>query len=120
MEDCSRSWKLKKNPACRQIKTYCYEGWPDKHSLKDAIKPYHLAVQGRTLCYTEHVAKSIQDHHALLHVFRIPQEDPCRTPGDCKMPGARHELCVVARNKQRDPGPTATMQDMRATQRQQS
>ena len=28
------------DPVCRQIKTYCYEGWPDKHLLKDAIKPY--------------------------------------------------------------------------------
>ena len=28
------------DPVCRQFKTYCYEGWPDKHSVKDAIKPY--------------------------------------------------------------------------------
>jgi len=28
------------DPVCRQIETYCYEGWPDKHLLKDAIKPY--------------------------------------------------------------------------------
>ena len=24
----------------RQIKTYCSEGWPDKHSVSDAMKPY--------------------------------------------------------------------------------
>ncbi|XP_078357457.1 uncharacterized protein LOC144642365 [Oculina patagonica] len=28
------------DPVCRQIKVYCYEGWPDKHSLNDAMKPY--------------------------------------------------------------------------------
>ena len=28
------------DPVCRQIKTYCSEGWPDKHSVKDAMKPY--------------------------------------------------------------------------------
>ena len=25
---------------CRQIKTYCSGGWPDKHSVNDAMKPY--------------------------------------------------------------------------------
>ena len=25
---------------CRQIKTYCSEGWPDKHSVNDAMIPY--------------------------------------------------------------------------------
>ena len=28
------------DPVCRQIKTYCSEGWPDKHSVNDAMKPY--------------------------------------------------------------------------------
>ena len=28
------------DPVCSQIKLYCYEGWPDKYSLKDALKPY--------------------------------------------------------------------------------
>ena len=28
------------DPVCRQIKTYCSEGWPDKHSVNDTIKPY--------------------------------------------------------------------------------
>ena len=28
------------DPVCSQIKVYCYEGWPDKYSLKDALKPY--------------------------------------------------------------------------------
>ena len=28
------------DPVCRQFKTYCCEGWPDEHSIKDAIKPY--------------------------------------------------------------------------------
>ena len=27
-------------PVGRQIKTYCSEGWPDKHSVNDAMKPY--------------------------------------------------------------------------------
>ena len=26
--------------ACRPIKVYCCECWPDKHSLNDAMKPY--------------------------------------------------------------------------------
>ena len=25
---------------CRQIKTYCSEGWPEKHSVNNAMKPY--------------------------------------------------------------------------------
>lgn len=25
---------------CRQIKVYCFEGWPDKYSLNDAMRPY--------------------------------------------------------------------------------
>jgi len=29
-----------KDPVCRQIKVYCHEGWPDKYSLNDAVKPY--------------------------------------------------------------------------------
>ena len=28
------------DPVCRQIKIYCSEGWPDKHSVNDAMKPY--------------------------------------------------------------------------------
>ena len=28
------------DPVGRQIKTYCSEGWPDKHSVNDAMKPY--------------------------------------------------------------------------------
>ena len=28
------------DPVCRQIKVYCSEGWPDKYSLSDAMKPY--------------------------------------------------------------------------------
>ena len=28
------------DPVCRQIKVYCCYGWPDKHSLNDAMKPY--------------------------------------------------------------------------------
>ena len=28
------------DPVCRQMKTYCSEGWPDKHSLNDAMKSY--------------------------------------------------------------------------------
>ena len=28
------------DPVCRQIKTYCSEGWPDKHSVNDAMKTY--------------------------------------------------------------------------------
>ena len=28
------------DPVCRQIKVYCCEGWPDKYSLNDAVKPY--------------------------------------------------------------------------------
>ena len=28
------------DPVCRQIKTYCSEGWPDKHSVNDTLKPY--------------------------------------------------------------------------------
>ena len=28
------------DPVCRQIKAYCSEGWPDKHSVNDAMKPY--------------------------------------------------------------------------------
>ena len=28
------------DPVCSQIKVCCYEGWPDKHSLNDALKPY--------------------------------------------------------------------------------
>ena len=27
-------------PISSQIKMYCYEGWPDKHSLNDAMKSY--------------------------------------------------------------------------------
>ena len=30
----------KEDPVCRQINTYCFEGWPDKHSVNDAMKPY--------------------------------------------------------------------------------
>lgn len=30
----------KEDPVCRQIKVYCCEGWPDKYSLNDAMKPY--------------------------------------------------------------------------------
>lgn len=29
-----------KDPVCGQIKVYCKEGWPDKHSLNNAMKPY--------------------------------------------------------------------------------
>ena len=28
------------DPVCKEIKEYCYEGWPEKHALRDAIKPY--------------------------------------------------------------------------------
>ena len=28
------------DPVCRQIKSYCLEGWPDKFCLNDALKPY--------------------------------------------------------------------------------
>ena len=28
------------DPVCKQIKVYCCEGWPDKYSLNDAMKPY--------------------------------------------------------------------------------
>ena len=28
------------DPVCRQIKTYCSEGWPAKHSVNDAMKRY--------------------------------------------------------------------------------
>ena len=28
------------DPICRPIKGYCYEGWPDKYTLRDAMKPY--------------------------------------------------------------------------------
>lgn len=28
------------DPVCRQIKTYCSEGSPDKHSVNDAMKSY--------------------------------------------------------------------------------
>ena len=28
------------DPARRQIKVYCCEDWPDKHSLNDAMNPY--------------------------------------------------------------------------------
>jgi len=28
------------DPVCRQIKTYCSEGWNDKHSVNDAINAY--------------------------------------------------------------------------------
>ena len=28
------------DPVCRQITVYCCEGWPDKYSLNDAMKPY--------------------------------------------------------------------------------
>ena len=27
------------DPVCRNIKSYCMEGWPDKFHLHDAIKP---------------------------------------------------------------------------------
>ena len=27
------------DPVCRQIKSYCLEGWPDKFRLNDALKP---------------------------------------------------------------------------------
>ena len=29
-----------KDPVCGQIRVYCCQGWPDKHSLNDAVKPY--------------------------------------------------------------------------------
>ena len=32
-----------KDPVCRQIKSYCLEGWPDKFRLNDALKPYWSA-----------------------------------------------------------------------------
>ena len=28
------------DPVCKEIKEYCYQGWPEKHALRDAIKPY--------------------------------------------------------------------------------
>ena len=28
------------DPACQQISLYCQSGWPDKHSLPEAVKPY--------------------------------------------------------------------------------
>ena len=28
------------DPVCRQMKTYCSEGWPDKYSVNDAMKPH--------------------------------------------------------------------------------
>ena len=31
------------DPVCRQIKSYCLEGWPDKFRLNDALKPYWSA-----------------------------------------------------------------------------
>ena len=31
------------DPVCRQIKSYCLEGWPDKFHLNDALKPYWSA-----------------------------------------------------------------------------
>ena len=31
------------DPVCRQIKSYCLEGWPDNFRLNDALKPYWSA-----------------------------------------------------------------------------
>ena len=31
------------DPVCRQIKSYCLEGWPDKFRRNDALKPYWSA-----------------------------------------------------------------------------
>ena len=31
---------MNEDPVFKQIKVYCCEGWPDKHSLNDAMKPY--------------------------------------------------------------------------------
>ena len=33
------------DPVCRRIKTYCSVGWPDKHSVNDAMKP-HWSTRG--------------------------------------------------------------------------
>ena len=31
---------MNEDPVFKQIKVYCCEGWPDKYSLNDAMKPY--------------------------------------------------------------------------------
>ena len=39
------------DPACRQIKNYCMEGWPDKFHLNDALKPYWSVRGELTVVY---------------------------------------------------------------------
>lgn len=59
--DYSRSWKhRRRTPVCRQIKVYCCEGWPQKYSLNDAIKPY-WSRRG------QHSAQGIQDCNSSFH-----------------------------------------------------
>ena len=59
------------DPVCRQIKTYCSEGWPDKHSVNDAMKAY-WSSRGEL---TEHSAKRNQNRYPIVHVIRDPGQD---------------------------------------------
>ena len=33
--------KQKEDEVCKQLKEYCQSGWPNKHQVPDALKPYY-------------------------------------------------------------------------------
>jgi len=33
--------KQEEDDACRQLKHFCQKGWPDKHEVPEALKPYY-------------------------------------------------------------------------------
>ena len=65
----------KEDAVFRQITTYRFKKWPDKHSLikKDTM---HKKPTGSTSGTLLHRNRTIKDRHSHIHVIRNPRKDP--------------------------------------------
>ena len=106
------------DPVCRQIKTYCSEGWPDKHSVNDAMKAYWSSrgeltvVQNILLKGTRIVVPSSMQLEILDKIHEGHQGIvKCRE---------RAKSCVVARTEQRNPRLSTAVQDLCTTAGEQA
>ena len=64
----------KEDAVFRQITTYRFKKWPDKHSLikNDTTKTYWHYKWNSLL----HRNRRIKDRHSHIHVIRNPRKDP--------------------------------------------
>ena len=88
------------NEICSNLKEFCREGWPNKHSLKFALPCILLAVQRRNNRPARHPDQKRQSYHSFNLETGRPGQDTYWSPGHSQMPRESQKWSLLTRPQQ--------------------